>query len=114
MPKKIDSSTDVQRKESSLLFGRVSQENVLFKNLGELIRPPTSTPKKTPKGSEMQPWTNGHRRNPVPIPSKQEDVKTNRYLGDMSAVKTVTEKKRKDACIKINEGNSVYVLKSPD
>jgi hypothetical protein len=50
---------------------------------------------------------------PVPLPSKQEKVKLNRHLGDMSAVKTVPEKQREDMmCPKSDGGNSVYVPKS--
>jgi hypothetical protein len=78
---------------------------------GVAIRAPTPTPKKTPKGSEKQPRSDSHRNIPVPLPSKQEEVKPNRHLGDMSAVKTVPEKQREDMCPKSNEGNSVYVPK---
>jgi hypothetical protein len=69
------------------------------KNFEELIRAPTPTPKKTPKGSEKQPRSDSHRNIPVPLPSKQEEVKPNRHLGDMSAVKTVPEKQRERVCV---------------
>jgi hypothetical protein len=68
--------------------------------------------KKPPKGSEIQPRSDGHRSTPVPLPSKQEEVKPNRHLGEMSAVNKVPEKQREDIRPKSHGGNSAYVPKS--
>jgi hypothetical protein len=77
-----------------------------------LIRAPTPTRENPPKGSKIQPRSDGHRSTPVPLPSKQEEVKPNRHLGDMSAVNKVPEKQREDMCPKSHGGNSAYVPKS--
>jgi hypothetical protein len=98
-------------KKQFIIWG-VSHENVPEEKKFEVaIRAPTPTPKKTPKGSEKQPRSDSHQNIPVPLPSKQEEVKPNRHLGDMSAVNKVPEKQRKGVRPKSNEGNSVYVPK---
>jgi hypothetical protein len=69
---------------------------------------------KPPKGSEIQPRIDCHRSTPVPLPSKQEEVKSNQHMGNMSAVKTIPKKERKDLCPKNDGGNSAYVPKSSE
>jgi hypothetical protein len=64
-----------------------------------------------PEGSKIQPRSDSHRNTTVPLPSKQEEVKPNRHLGDMPAVNKVPEKQREDMCPKSHGGNSAYVPK---
>jgi hypothetical protein len=93
-PKGLNSGTN--RVEGKKLFNVPGSIGKSQKKIFEVpIRPPTPTPKKTPKGSEKQPRSDSHQNIPVPLPSKQEEVKPNRHLGDMSAVKKVPEKQRK-------------------
>jgi hypothetical protein len=78
------------------------------------IRAPTPTRENPPKGSKIQPRSDGHRSTPVPLPSKQEEVKPNRHLGEMSAVNKVPEKQREGMRPKSHGGNSAHELKSPE
>jgi hypothetical protein len=77
-----------------LTFGGASHENARKKIFEAAIRAPTPTRENPPKGSKIQPRSDGHRSTPVPLPSKQEEVKPNRHLGEMSAVNKVPEKQR--------------------
>jgi hypothetical protein len=72
-------------------FTGVSLENSRKKLFEVAIRAPTPTRENPPKGSKIQPRSDGHRSTPVPLPSKQEEVKPNRHLGEMSAVNKVPE-----------------------
>jgi hypothetical protein len=51
---------------------------------------------------------------PVPLPSKQEEVKPNRHLGEMSAVNKVPEKQREGFRPENDEGNSAHAPKMPE
>jgi hypothetical protein len=46
---------------------------------------------------------------PVPLPSKQKEVKPNTHLGEMSAVNKVPEKQREGIRPENDEGNSAHV-----
>jgi hypothetical protein len=78
------------------------------------IRAPTPTRENPPKGSKIQPRSDGHRSTPVPLPSKQEEVKPNRHLGEMSAVNKVPEKQREGIRPENDEGNSAHAPKMPE
>jgi hypothetical protein len=54
------------------------------------------------------------QNTPLPLRSKQEEVKLNGHLGDMSAVKTVPKMEKKNICPKSNGENSAYVPKSSE
>jgi hypothetical protein len=80
----------------------------------DAIRAPTPTRENPPKGSKIQPRSDGHRSTPVPLPSKQEEVKPNRHLGEMSAVNKVPEKQREGIRPENDEGNSAHAPKMPE
>jgi hypothetical protein len=50
---------------------------------------PKPIPKKSPKGSEIKPRSESNQYTPVPHPSKRDEVKPSRHLGDTSTLKTV-------------------------
>jgi hypothetical protein len=89
-------------------------ENAQKKNFEDAIRAPTPTRENPPKGSKIQPRSDGHRSTPVPLPSKQEEVKPNRHLGEMSAVNKVPEKQREGIRPENDEGNSAHAPKMPE
>jgi hypothetical protein len=94
-PKKVKVAPMCRGKKQFIIRG-VSHENVQKKISiqYELLHRPGKTPRR---GRKIQPRSDSHQNIPVPLPSKQEEVKPNRHLGDMSAVKTVPEKEKEYA-----------------
>jgi hypothetical protein len=112
MSKKIEKVAPMCRGKNAVHHLRGSiLENAQKKNSRVAIRAPTPTRENPPKGSKIQPRSDGHRSTPVPLPSKQEEVKPNRHLGEMSAVNKVPEKQREGIRPENDEGNSAHAPK---
>jgi hypothetical protein len=114
MSKKVKVPPMCRGKKLFIIRGSISRKCPEKKFRWVAIRAPTPTRENPPKGSKIQPRSDGHRSTPVPLPSKQEEVKPNRHLGEMSAVNKVPEKQREGIRPENDEGNSAHVPKSPE